>query len=88
MIAKVVYLLCALGSFTCAIMLVRGYFTTRTKLLLWSSLCFVGLAINNAFLFVDVIVFPDVDLFGTYWRNLIGAVSGGILLGGLIWELT
>jgi len=88
MTAKLVYLLCALGSFSCALLLIRGYLSNRTKLLLWSSVCFVGLAVNNVFLFVDVIVFPDVDLFGTYWRNLIGAVSGGILLTGLIWELT
>jgi len=88
MIAKVVYLLCALGSISCAILLIRGYLENRTKLLLWSCLCFAGLAVNNAFLFIDVVILPDMDLFGTFWRNLIGAASGAILLYGLIWELT
>jgi hypothetical protein len=29
---------------------------------MWSSLCFVGLAINNVLLFVDLVFLPNVDL--------------------------
>ena len=47
---QLVYLLCALTSLACAVLLLRGYFRTRVRLLLWSGLCFVGLALNNALL--------------------------------------
>lgn len=88
MINKVVYLLCAIASTGCAGMLIRGYLARKTRLLLWASLCFVGLALNNAFLFIDLAMLPQVELSGTFWRNLMGALSGAALLGGLIWELT
>jgi len=35
---------------------------SRSRLLLWSTLCFVALAVNNVLLFVDLVVVPDVDL--------------------------
>jgi len=88
MIAKIVYMLCALGSVGCAFLLVRGYLRDRTRLLLWSSLCFGGLACSNIFLFVDLALFPELNLYGSLGRGLLGAVSGGLLLYGLIWELT
>jgi hypothetical protein len=86
--AEVVYVLCAFLSVACAGMLMRGFFRSRSQLLLWSSLCFVGLAINNVFLFVDMTLVPDVDLNGPLIRNALTAVSGSLLLFGLIWELT
>ena len=60
--AEIVYALCAAMSVLCAALLFRAYHRTRTKLLLWSTLCFIGLAVNNILLFVDIIVLPDVDL--------------------------
>jgi hypothetical protein len=82
--AQVVYLLCALASVLCAVLLIRGYRRSRSRLLLWSSLCFVGLAANNALLVVDRLLVPDVDL--SVWR-LVPAVAGfAALLYGLIWE--
>ena len=87
-IAKFVYLLCALMSMGCAAMLIRGYLKSRTRLLLVACFCFIGLAINNGFLFIDCVLMPDIDLSGSFWRSLLGAVSGSILLAGLIWELT
>ncbi|HVT82005.1 MAG TPA: DUF5985 family protein, partial [Phycisphaerae bacterium] len=42
-----IYLLCALTSLACAILLARGYLRSRAKILLWSGLCFALLAINN-----------------------------------------
>ena len=79
-----VYILCALTSLACALMLLRSYLRNRTKLLLWSSLCFIGLAINNILLFVDLVMVPAVDL--SLWRHL--ATLGGLalLLYGLIWD--
>ncbi len=84
MLARVVYLLCALASAFCAWLLVRNYRRTRVRLALWTCLCFVGLALNNLVLFVDLVVVPGVD-FGL-WRSMIGLAALSILLFGLIWE--
>lgn len=82
--ASVVYALCALTSVACAVLLFRAYWQHRARLLLWSGLCFVGLALNNVLLFVDLILVPTVDL--SFYRD-ITAVSGiMVLLFGLIWH--
>ncbi len=83
--AESVYVLCALTSIACAVMLFRGYYRSRARLLLWSSLCFVGLAINNIMLFVDKVLVPDTELF--VWQRSTAALVGLVLLiYGLIWE--
>ena len=69
--AEVVYLLCALTSVACAFLLVRSYRNNRSKLLLWSSVCFVGLALNNALLFVDLVVVSSMDL--SFLRAMTGS---------------
>lgn len=84
MIAEAVYLLCAATSITCATLLLRGYRASRTRLLFWATLCFLGLALNNILLFVDLIMLPDIDLF--WWRTLPALLGIAILLYGLIWE--
>jgi hypothetical protein len=81
----ILFLLAALTSFACMVLLFRGYARTGVRLLLWSALCFVFLSVNNALLFVDTIVFPTaVDLRG--YR--LGAALAGVLclLYGFIWE--
>jgi hypothetical protein len=84
--AELVYLACALASLLCAILLVRSYRASRTPLLLWSSLCFVGLALNNALLFVDLVVTPPtVDL--SLERTLVALAALLLLLFGLIWHV-
>lgn len=80
----VVYVLCALTSLACAVLLLRGYFRTRVRLLLWSGLCFAGLTLNNVLLVVDVGVVPNIDL--SAWRTLPAVIGVGVLLYGLIWE--
>ena len=60
--AEAVYILCALTSLGCAMALLRTYFRRRTRILLWSSLCFIGLAVNNALLIADLVVYRDIDL--------------------------
>ena len=60
-LAIAVYLLCAATSLACAVLLLRGYLRTRARFLLWSSLCFACLAVNNLILFVDKVVLPDVN---------------------------
>ena len=82
--ATAVYLLCILTSLVCAVLLVRGWLATRVRLLLWSALCFIGLALNNILLFVDVRVLPETDL--SVVRTLPALAGVLILLFGLVWE--
>jgi hypothetical protein len=84
--AEAVYLLCALTSLACAVLLVRGYVRSRSKLLLWSSLCFVGLAANNMLLLIDLVIVPSVDL--SLWRTGIALCAVAILVYGLVWDAT
>jgi len=83
---ELVYLLCALTSTGCALLLLRGYFRARSRLLLWSSLCFMGLSANNILLFVDMLLVPDVSL--EIPRGVVGLGALLVLLFGLIWEST
>lgn len=85
---EIVYLLCAVLSLICTFLLFRGYRQTSNRLLLWTALSFALLAANNVLLFVDLSLMPDLDMQGPFWRNFLSASSGGILLGGLIWEVT
>jgi hypothetical protein len=82
--AIVVYVLCALTSLACAVVLVRGYLRTRESLLLWAGLCFVGLAVNNALLFFDLVVVPTIDLSTARAVVALGGVS--VLVFGLVWR--
>ncbi len=78
------YAIGVLTSILCAFLLIRSYRAQRTPLLLWCSLCFVGLALHNVILFTDLFVVPDVSL--ELWRNATALVSLGLMLIGLIWE--
>jgi len=82
--ATVIYVLCALTSMACAWLLLRGYARNRVPLLLWSGLCFTGLALNNLLLFIDLSVVPNVDL--SAWRTLPAVAGVGLLIYGLVWE--
>jgi hypothetical protein len=85
LLAHVVYLLCLATSLVCMVLLFRGYARSRSKLLLWSALCFVLLSLNNLFLFLDVVIFPvELNLMPFRIATQLGAVS--VLLFGFIWE--
>jgi hypothetical protein len=77
-----VYVLCALTSLACAILLVRGYLTNRVPLLMWTALCFCALAVNNGMLLVDVLTGPAIDL--TMARKVPALIGVIMLLHGLI----
>jgi hypothetical protein len=83
--AETVYVLCALTSTACAGLLARGFMRNRTSLLLWSSLCFAILAVNNLLLFVDLVVVTDVDL--SLWRSSTALIAFCVLIFGLVWEV-
>jgi hypothetical protein len=80
----IVYILSVLVSAACALLLLRGYVGSRKKLLLWSGLCFGGLALSSVLVFVDLVMVPDIDLF--HYRLATTTVAMGLLLYGLIWE--
>ena len=83
-IALVIYVLCALTSLACAVLLLRGYARSRQRLLLWSGLCFVGLALNNVLLIVDVRVVPAMDL--SVIRMLPALAGVALLIYGFVWD--
>jgi hypothetical protein len=86
MMAPIVYLLCAVTSALCAVLLSRRYRAARTSFLLWSSLCFTGLAINNGLLFIDLVIVPDgIDL--SVPRTFVALAAMLVMLYGLIWEV-
>lgn len=82
--AEAVYLLCAATSIVCGVLLLKGYRVSGTRLLFWASLCFLGLALNNVMLFIDVIILPDIDLF--WWRTAPALAGMLVLMYGLISE--
>lgn len=79
-----VYVLCALTSVACAALLLRAWRRARQRMLLWSGLCFTGLALNNVLLVIDVRVAPHTDL--SLVRTLPALVGVTLLLYGFIWE--
>jgi hypothetical protein len=83
--ADLVYLLCGTASVVCAGLLLRSWARSRSRLLLWCSFCFVGLAVNNLLLLIDLWVVPDIDL--SVVRSAIALAAVGILVFGLIWEV-
>ena len=84
--AELVYVLCALTSVLCAGLLFRAYRGNRSRLLLWSTLCFVFLAINNVVLFIDLVVVPGPE-YDLRWARTGAALFGlGTLVIGLVWE--
>jgi Family of unknown function (DUF5985) len=84
--AATVYILSALISLACATLLLRSYMEGRRGLLLWAAVCFLGLTLNNALLFVDEVVATDVDL--SLWRTIPALAGTLALVFGLLWEET
>lgn len=83
-LAGIVYVLCFLTSLACAWLLGRSYQRSRTRLLLWSSVCFVFLAANNLALVLDLVIFPAIDLrLARLVLSLAAVVS---LIWGFVWE--
>jgi fluoride ion exporter CrcB/FEX len=76
-----------LGSLTvglCAVLLLRAYAQVHQRLLLWSGLCFGGLALSNVLVIVDLAIVPQFSIY--VWRLAVAAASMLLLLYGLIFE--
>ncbi len=83
--AGFIYGLCALTAFLCTFLLWRTYFRIRYKVLLWSGVCFTGLALSNILLVIDKLLLPAIDL--SPLRHLVTLASMLVLLYGLIWDM-
>jgi len=83
-VAVVIYSLCTLTSLACAWLLLGSYRRTGHRLLFWSGWSFVAMTVNNVFLVLDKIVFPDVYLLPV--RQGSALLSMLLLLYGLIYE--
>jgi hypothetical protein len=82
----VVYVLCFLTSAACAWLLGRSFARSGNRLLLWSSICFVFLALNNLALVLDLVVFPtSIDLRLLRVGLALAAVAS--LIWGFVWEV-
>ncbi len=56
----------------------------RAPLLFWSALCFFILVATNSLLFLDLIIFPQIDL--ALLRSGFTLAAFGLFLYGLIFE--
>jgi hypothetical protein len=79
-----IYLVCAGTSLACCVLLFRGHRQSRVRLLFWSGLFFAALTAENIGLFLDEIIFPNVDLW--WYRTSCGLLAVFFLLYGLIWK--
>jgi hypothetical protein len=80
-----VYLLCFATSSACAYLLARSYRRTSARLLLWSALCFLLLAVNNLMVILDLLVLPQVNLGLARLGVSLAALL--VLLFGFVWDL-
>lgn len=83
--ALLIYILCAVASLVCAVLLWRGYRQSGARLLHWSALCFMGLFLNNALLVVDTHIIATIDL--ALYRMLPALIGALILVYGLVWDV-
>lgn len=80
----VIYTLCALTAFLCSWLLLRSYWESKYRLLLWGGFCFAGLTLNNLLVVMDKILIQEVD-FST-WRLVAALVAMLVFLYGLVFE--
>ena len=79
-----VYIFTFATNLVCSFLLLRAYHRVMRRLLLWSGLCFAGLALSSAMVFLDLVVLPKVDLFPV--RLLVSIAALSLLIYGLIFE--
>ena len=80
---ELVYGLCVVTSFACAALLLRGYWRFRGRLLLWSALCFLGLALSDSILLLHTLeLVPGLETL----RGLVSLTGISFLIYGLIFD--
>ncbi len=84
-VPALVYGLCLVTSAICAALLIRTWRSTRQPLLMWSAGCFSLLALNAAFVVLDMVVLVRTDFTLARLATSFAAVS--VLIYGFIWEV-
>lgn len=82
--AWIIYILCAIIAFICCALLLRGYWKSKARLLLWSGLCFAMFTLDNIILFLDKVVIPSIAL--SPWQAPVPLIGIILILYGLVWE--
>jgi hypothetical protein len=68
-------------------MLGRSYLAGRNRLLLWSSIGFIFLALNNLALVLDLVVWPSPEVDLRLPRLLLALAASCSMLFGFIWRI-
>ena len=82
--AMLIYALCALTALACAILLLLGARRNGSRMLLWSGLCFAGLALTNGLIVADALSGDAMDL--GMLRLLVSLAAIMLLLYGMVFE--
>ncbi len=84
-LAALIYFVQFVASSVCATLLMRSYIRNRTRLLLWSGICFIFFALNSLSVIFDFVLLPpDIDLGLVRVGTLLIGVAA--LLYAFIWE--
>lgn len=81
-LGAIIYGLCTATATCCAGLLARAFVASRARLLLWGSICFSLLAINNLVLVLDLMLLSSINLFIV--RNLSALLAVSAMLYGLV----
>ena len=79
MLAEAVYLVGALVTWLCGVLLMRGV-RACTPACCFGAHCVLGLSVSNVLVFLDLVIFPQVDLYR--WRLITAAIAMGLLSRG------
>jgi cytochrome b subunit of formate dehydrogenase len=79
-----VYVLCFLTSAACAWLLFRSYRANGARMLMWSALSFLFLALNSLAVVFDLLVLPGLDF--RLVRHSLLVIALAVLLFGFIWD--
>jgi hypothetical protein len=83
--AAFVYIMCTVTSAICAVLLLRDYRRTASRVLLWCGLAFVGFTISNALVFTDFVLLPTMTLAPV--RAISNWMATTVLVVALVWDL-
>ena len=79
-----IYVLCLLTAIGCFLMLLKGYWRSGTRLLMWSAVCFGFLALHSVAVVIELLFIPSTDLQAL--RHGASLLAASSLVFGLVWE--
>lgn len=81
---QIVYILTALTSLVCTLLLGRAYRRSQVPLLFWSAMCFGTITLSNILLILDMMFISEVSLAAA--RAAVSLVAMSLFLYGLIFK--